>query len=197
MMLCWFNNALGAYSENYSDSAAGRCQKLQTVGRHQPVPLQTRTMMRILGQWILSRGFPVTPSSALSWCTGIPVAKQQCTGYVSSSQLLFWRRSLGGPSWQVFHIGVSDSFSKCLFEHIMHVQIWLQCTSYNAMPTWWQSASWWSPGSSPRNPLPQNNWLLSSCTTSYSNIGPHENTPFHGPQTPQTSLGWAALKRLM
>ena len=39
MMLCWFNNALGAYSENYSDSAAGRCQKLQTVGRHQPVLL--------------------------------------------------------------------------------------------------------------------------------------------------------------
>ena len=32
MLLCWLNNVLGAYSEDYSDSAAGRCQKLQTVG---------------------------------------------------------------------------------------------------------------------------------------------------------------------
>ena len=50
MMVCCLNNALGAYSENYSDSAAGRCQKLQTVGRHQPVPPQMSTMMKISAQ---------------------------------------------------------------------------------------------------------------------------------------------------
>ena len=61
------------------------------------------------------------------------------------------------------------------------------------MPTWSQSAGWWSPGQAWETHFL---WIIDwgahsstahANTTSYSNICPLENTSFHGPYPPQTS----------
>ena len=151
MMVCGLNNALGAYSENYSDSAAGRCQKLQTVGRHQPVPLQMSTMRKNMGSVNFYWEF-LWPEHREDTNFAKPCLEYAISIKYASIKLFFF-------CWWIFGRfllasvpdRVPESFNECSIEHIMNLKVqilrtntFVQISSVRGTRQCQLGGSWWS-----------------------------------------------------